>query len=370
MLSMSIYYIPILIQLASMYGIYIGGPAVYIAILSFPALAVIDSFLPLDLSMRKNASRFWGNIPLYLASVLGVALYFVLAWRIGQGTMSTAEFIGAIVGVGWMSVVPIVPVSHELYHQRSASSVFLGRLAQVCYLDYTRDISHVIGHHIDVATDIDVDTAVRGANLYAFTYKGLVDNALVGWNAESDALQKRGKGRWSIGHRLYKAIVLQIVFQALMFWVGGTWAVVGALSAMILARVWAESFNYFQHYGLIRTPGSPIARRHVWNHLSPLSRIMGFEITNHADHHMDSFKSYYELKPDANAVPMPSVFVCFAAALVPPLWEGLIAEPALKQWDLNVATAEERKLAREQNLAAGWPDWFAEDRGVALGLAH
>jgi len=34
--------------------------------------------------------------------------------------------------------------------------------------------------------------------------------------------------------------------------------------------------------------------------------------------------------------------------------------PKLKEWDLRFASAEERELARAQNLAAGWPDWFDE----------
>src|SRR3546814_21007572 len=74
-------------------------------------------------------------------------------------------------------------------------------------------------------------------------------------------------------------------------------------------RFWVESFNYFQHYGLVRVEGGAIARRHVWNHLKPLSRVMGFEITNHADHHTDSFAAFHELRPDRQWIPMPSVFV-------------------------------------------------------------
>ena len=33
---------------------------------------------------------------------------------------------------------------------------------------------------------------------------------------------------------------------------------------------------------------------------------------------------------------------------------------SLKEWDLKFASAEEREIARAQNLAAGWPDWFQE----------
>lgn len=87
---------------------------------------------------------------------------------------------------------------------------------------------------------------------------------------------------------------------------------------------------------------------------------MAFEITNHADHHLDSYQAFYRLVPDQTAIRMPSVFVCFLTALVPPLWHNMIIKPALKRWDNEFANAEERKLAREQNREAGWPDWFDE----------
>ena len=58
--------------------------------------------------------------------------------------------------------------------------------------------------------------------------------------------------------------------------------------------------------------------------------------------------------------PMPSVFLCFFSALIPPLWHNLIIKPALKRWDNELATPQERELARAQNRAAGWPDWFDE----------
>ena len=132
------------------------------------------------------------------------------------------------------------------------------------------------------------------------------------------------------------------------------------LGAMILARFWIEVFNYFQHYGLIRVDGGAIGRRHVWNHFKPLSRVMGFEITNHADHHTNSFAAFHELKPDLQWIPMPSVFVCFFSALIPPLWHNAVIKPALKRWDNEMATPEERALAREQNRKAGWPDWFGD----------
>ena len=100
-----------------------------------------------------------------------------------------------------------------------------------------------------------------------------------------------------------------------------------------------------------------------------ISRTCGFEITNHADHHTNSFLAFHELKPDLKWIPMPSVFVCFFSALIPPLWHNLIIKPALKRWDMEFATPAERELARQQNLAAGWEDWFAEESTWPKGLA-
>ncbi len=56
------------------------------------------------------------------------------------------------------------------------------------------------------------------------------------------------------------------------------------------------------------------------------------------------------------------------AALVPPLWHNVIIKPALKRWDLEFATREERALAAEQNRKAGWPDWHNEP-GAEVGRA-
>ncbi|MFM6854426.1 MAG: fatty acid desaturase [Sphingopyxis sp.] len=216
------------------------------------------------------------------------------------------------------------------------------------------------GHHLDVATTLDGDTARRGVTLYGFTPRAVVHSTRDAWRMESDALEKQGYGRWSIRHRLWKALLAQLVMQSCAYALGGGLGVVIMLSGMVGARFWVESFNYFQHYGLVRIEGGAIARRHVWNHLKPLSRVMGFEITNHADHHTDSFAAFHELRPDRQWIPMPSVFVCFFSALIPPLWHRFIIMPALKRWDNELATPEERALAREQNRAAGWPDWFDE----------
>ena len=353
------YYIAVLMSLSAIAGFVIGGDAVWIGIATFPTMALIDSILPNDMAPRKIGNKALAEIPVWICALASPTLYLVAAWWIGRPPAIPAEqYVGAALSVGWLSVIPLVPATHELYHQRSALKRFVGRYAQVCYLDCSREIAHVVGHHINVASTLDGDTAKRGTSLYAFTGKAIIESTRDSLTTESDSLEKQGYGRWSIRHRIWKAILAQVVFQSAVFAIGGWRANAVVVAGMIVARFWVESFNYFQHYGLVRLEGAPIARRHVWNHLKPLSRILGFEITNHADHHTNSFASYFELVPDRKWIPMPSVFVCFLAALIPPLWHNSIIKPALKRWDNEMATPEERALARAQNAAAGWPDWF------------
>jgi p-cymene monooxygenase len=355
------YYLAAFVQLIGYSGFFLGGNWVWLGVLTLPTLGLIDSVLPNDMAPRKMASGFATDLPVWISTFLAVGLYAMAAhWVRQTGIISPAQYVGAVLSLAWLSVVPLVPASHELYHQRGNFRRFVGRYAQICYFDCTREIAHVVGHHINVATKLDSDTAHRGTTLYGFSGRAVISSTKESLKTESDSLERQGYGRWSIRHRLWKAILAQLVVQSTFYLIGG-WRAVGiALGGMIVARFWVESFNYFQHYGLARVEGTAISRRHVWNHLKPLSRIMGFEITNHADHHTDSFAAFHQLVPDRQWIPMPSVFVCFFSALIPPLWHNAVIKPALKRWDNEMATPAERELARAQNRSAGWPDWYNE----------
>lgn len=364
------YYTPVGLQLLVYASFAAGGSWVWFGVATLPLLGLLDTFLPNDMAARKMKEGTLADLPVWLSTFLAVGLYVMAAvWVSSTPDITPLQYLGAALSLAWLSVVPLVPASHELYHARGKFRRFVGRYSQVCYLDCTREIAHVVGHHIDVATSKDLDTAARGTSLYPFTAKAVIASFIESNTTEANALEKQGYGRWSIRHRIWKAIAAQLVFQTLLYSIGGWRAVGVALAGMVAARFWVESFNYFQHYGLTRREGGPIARRHVWNHLKPLSRVLGIEITNHADHHTNSFAKFHQLVPDRQWIPMPSVFLCFFAALVPPLWHNLIIKPALKRWDNELATPDERELARAQNKAAGWPDWFDEKRPAHLAAA-
>lgn len=353
------YYLAPLTQLAAILGLVAGGDWVWVGVAWLPVLGLIDSVLPDDLADRKMTSRAWAYVPIWLSCLLGPLTYVAMAWCLAHNDLSGLQMFGAILSTAWLSVLPLVPASHELYHARDPIGKSVGRYVQVCFLDPTRMEAHVVGHHIDVGTAEDSDTARRGATLYGFSPVAVFKTTLQSQKIMCDALERKGYGRWSIRHPLWRAILSQVLVLGLMAWVGGGVAVAAAVAAMVIARLWIESFNYFQHYGQVRVAGAPIEKRHVWNHFKPLSRLTAFEITNHADHHLNSYQAYYQLQPHRESIRMPSVFMCFFAALIPPVWFRWIIKPALKRWDLEFANAQERQLAAEQNRRAGWEDWFA-----------
>lgn len=342
-------------------GMIAGGDWVWAGFLMFPLLTVLDSFMPRDYAPRRMTREWLADIPLWICAIGPLLLYLVFAWRYAEGAyVNVWQLIGAVLSLAWTSIVPLAPAAHELYHKRTVIGRTIGRYAQMCQFDPMRDIAHVVGHHIDVATVKDGDTARRGTTLYRFVLTAVWEQTVWDITTESGALRKRGYSAWNWRHRGWRALLSQVLFQGLVWMIAGWQAAAITTGAMLLTRVWAESFNYFQHYGLVRAIGAPIGRRHLWNHLRWLSRVLSFDITNHADHHLNSYKRYYELVPHRDSIPMPSLFVCFFASLIPPIWHELIAKPALKRWDLEYATPEEQALAREQNRAAGWEDWLAE----------
>jgi p-cymene methyl-monooxygenase len=75
------------------------------------------------------------------------------------------------------------------------------------------------------------------------------------------------------------------LYAALLFAIGAAVGMAAGPTVSLIGRVWLEAVNYLQHVGIVRGAGEPVGRRHVWNHLSPLTRIAGYEITNHSDHH-------------------------------------------------------------------------------------
>jgi alkane 1-monooxygenase len=357
------YYVSNLFMLAGVAGLMLGGGAVWIGFATFPAIVLLDLLaLEDDLSVRTLRHPRLADVPLYLHALLVPALVVTAAYRVHAGAaggspLGLGECAGVALTLGWLGVMPNIPVAHELMHRRERFPQFVAFLCTAMIADPVRRLAHLRGHHAKLALDTDSDTARRGETIYGFMVRAAIGGTREAFASERARLAKRGATVWSWRSDVVRSLVLTVTALGVVGWLAGARALCVVAIGFGLSRMLLESFNYLQHYGLIRAPDARFHRRHTWSHLTPVVRAASFEITNHAHHHMDPTVRFHELVPDAAAPRMPSALLCLLAALVPPVWERWIAMPRLRHWDEHFATPDELALAADANRAARWPVW-------------
>lgn len=358
------YYFGTVLVCIAIGGFIQGGHWVWVGVGLLIPITILDVLAKPDLKMRKINHPFIVNIPLYLHLFFMIGLYASFVHWVNTtvqatGSIPIIDMVGAVFSLGLLGAMPNVPVTHELLHRRDFGR-HIATLLATFFLDPTRDVAHIHNHHINLATPEDSDTARRGETIYTYMFRASFGSYKDFIHAEREKSKKTNKSIWSPSGRLVRAIVQVLILIGAVTWFGGIYAMGICIFGLMLAKLFAEGFNYFQHNGLVRVEGKPYESRHIWNHLSYIIRPLAYEISNHNDHHLDSYIPFYELRPTPEGPQGPSMFLSFNAALIPPIWFKFFAQPKLKEWDLTRATPEEKVLAREANKAAGWPDWIGE----------
>jgi hypothetical protein len=360
------YYLGPAITALAVVGLALGGNWVWLGIGVFPFLLVLDVVLPADLRNRSIRYTSLGDAPLYLHFPLLVGLWALFLTRLGDwtdgsaasGDLSAWQVLGMALSVGWIGAVPTLPIQHELMHRRHWFPVALSKVMGTVNLDPNRDVGHKLTHHLDLCTAVDSDTPRRGQNIYSFMWQaasGAYKDAVL---TNRDSMRKRNLPVLHPKNSLYVELGLLGALLGASVLMSGLSGLGVVLATMLFSKVLTEGFNFLQHYGLVRVVGTPIRHCHAWNHLGRVMRPLGVEITNHINHHFDSRWKYHELKTRPDGAQMPSAFLCFLCALVPPLWTKFFAKPLLERWDKTFATPDEQLLAMEANAAAGWPQWL------------
>lgn len=357
------YYFGTILVFIAIWGFIQGGHWVWIGIGILPFITLLDVLAKPDLRIRTINHPFIVNIPLYLHLFVMIGLYSSVVFWVNStlqdvGHIPFIDIVGAVLSLGLLGALPNVPIAHELMHRRNFGR-HLASLLSTFFLDPSRDVAHIHTHHIHLATPNDSDTARRGEIIYTYMFRATFGSFKDFVRMEREKCAKINRSIWSPTGRLVRSIFQVVLLVGVVTWFGGPYAFGITVVALMLGKLFAEGFNYFQHNGLVRVIGKPYESRHIWNHLSSIIRPLAYEITNHNDHHMDSYIPFYELKPNPDGPQGPSILLSFSAALIPPIWFKFYAQPKLKEWDLTRATDEEKVLAREANRVAGWPDWLA-----------
>ena len=198
--------------------------------------------------------------------------------------------------------------------------------------------SHVLVHHIRVATRDDPATARKGESFYHFLRRAWPGSFRAGWRAESERLARVGRPVWRHPYLGYLGGAALACVLAL--WLAGGAGLAWFIALAAYAQVQLMMSDYVQHYGLMRAIGPngrpvPVAERHSWNSPHAASSALMLNAPRHSDHHSHPARPYPALilpaAPDAPRLPR-SLPVMACVALVPSWWRRVM-HPRLSPWE-------------------------------------
>ena len=261
-----------------------------------------------------------------LFSLLPIQLFLLtlLFWRLE--TFSLLELLGATIGVGTMVGAIAINGAHELGHHASRWAKIQARLMLALSLYPHFNTEHNKGHHIRMATPEDPATAPAGQWVYAFWVQSIWGGFKSAWALERKRLNRIKQNHWSARNGMLQDGVAVLAIVAITGWLAGTPAVAALMATSAIGILLLETVNYLQHYGLQRRPNENggyerVGPAHSWTSNRPLSRTLLFDLTRHADHHMDDRRHYTSLRHLEESPVLPQGYpAMILMALVPPLF--------------------------------------------------
>lgn len=318
----------------------------------------------------------------YFSQFVSIAMIILVAWYMGlpddlfgigaavtsltgidilarHAELSTAWTSVGVVGLGGLAgALASIAVGHELTHRtENPLAVFIGRLGEAFSLFTHFSIRHPYGHHNLVCTPADPATARRGENFYHFMVRSIIGQKKMTWDLEAERLQRMRQSPWSWKNKALRGWAMELAVVVFFIWAAGLYGLLGILGVTLVTHVALELANYIEHYGLVRVPTEPMQVRHAWNSNVTASYYVTVAISRHSHHHADASVEFWDLKAFRDEAPTTiyGYGVSFLIALIPPLWNELMAQKLL-YWDNNMATPAERRLAMQENLDSGIPD--------------
>jgi len=346
------YLLPSAVMIATGLSILAGGPWVWAGLGLFAIMAIPDMMMDFDFSTRRMQTP--GALFMLYIQIIPIGFLWVAYWIFVSSQPGLIEIAGAITSMSIITAAVGLPVGHEMFHRSEPVSRFFGSVLSNLFFASYIELEHTKSHHIETSSALDIDTPYRGESVYPFAlrlFAYLHSNSI---EQEKRRMDAHGKSIWfSPSSRVFWHYAGIISLLVVFYFAGGIQgAVIVALTA-VLGSMIVTVFSYVQHYGLQRVPGTPIEKRHAWNHFRPISRILTFEIVTHSQHHIDPTTPYWKLPAYRDAPLVGSAIAFFFLSLVPPLWHRVM-KPHLARWDAEFANPAEKELARQANQAAGW----------------
>jgi alkane 1-monooxygenase len=325
----SLAYITPLIVLFSLYTENNGSyTAVFVLFVMIPLIELFTKGSNSNLSKieeeleKENKVYDWllyGLVPFqYL-----ILVYFLI--QVSNESLPLSYKIGATTAYGMACGILGINAAHELGHRTTKHEQFMSKLLLLTTLYMHFFIEHNRGHHKNVSTDKDPASSRYGETVYAFYVRTIIGSYSSAWHLESERLNKKHLGFWSINNEMLVYQVVQLILLVLIGLIFGIttllFFIVGALIGILLL----ETVNYIEHYGLTRKKKGDTYERtmpiHSWNSNHPLGRLILLELSRHSDHHYMASRKYQILRHFDESPQMPTGYPgMLLLSLVPPLW--------------------------------------------------
>ena len=264
--------------------------------------------------------------------------------------------LGPYVSLGMYYGAAGVNVSHELIHRMDKP---FDRLFGTWLLAFTGDtgfaIEHVYGHHRNVGTEADPETARRGEYIIAFVWRSTAGQWLAAKRFEDMRLERKGTPNNLWTNRFWRNQWMTLAVLALYIAFLGWWGILAFAFAGSIGKIYLEVVNYIEHYGLVRIPGTRAESRHSWDSHRRVSGGMFYNLMLHANHHKIATRRYWELEqsPPDEAATLPRGYMAMIlfAFLGPPFFRYI--NQHLARWDRNLASPEEVEYLKLKGLYLG-----------------
>ena len=246
--------------------------------------------------------------------------------------------------------------AHELVHRTTDKLAMLtGRWLLAMTGDAQFSISHVYAHHVNVGTDLDAATARRGESVYRFFIRSTIGQYRESWEIETQRLNNRGSSVWSLHNRLITGSLMTLALYGVWYLAAGWLGIAVYTLVIVNAKFLFETINYIEHYGVVRVPGSKVLPHHSWDCDARISSNALLNLSRHADHHANANKPYWELETFDTSLQLHYGYISTIVVAMIPYWWHRFAAPQLHQWDQHSASAAERILAQQANVASRHP---------------
>ena len=326
-----------IIPLSAFLGVHERGAYLFLPmVITFVLIPIVEGILPVlkenhapEREEARSGVRFfdwllYSHLPI-LYGLLGYGFY-----TIKTQYLSPVELLGMISALGLVASGFGINIGHELGHRAKGYEQTLAKALLLPSLYMHFFIEHNLGHHKNVATDLDPASARRGETVYAFWVRSVWDGYWGAWRLEGERLRRvMGLGtafRVALQNEMVWFQVMQLVYLGVVGLCFGWMALGVAVSVAVFSFLVLETVNYIEHYGLRRTllatgRYEPVSPGHSWNSDHQLGRIFLYELTRHSDHHYKSTRKFQVLRHFEESPELPMGYpASMIMSLLPPLW--------------------------------------------------